>query len=307
MSTRVVFEVRCEQASVERGEQVRLIGSSPTLGGWNIDQSVELTTSERDHPVWRQSVEIPLQPSRGSQVIQYKYIKVLDGSVIATEAGPNRTLDLSCLSESMVNYVDDLSFDVSAAERRSGSGIRIRFQETAKSAGNSAMTSCLASNLPSPLRMSPGHTPAEKSDGCIKELQSILTELTQLKPMNLACQSEIRRAATAIRNAIEVERRRTMASARKKSSRITCAMISLFMVPLLPMMVASAIILRVPSARSRYNRMLAAASDNLQRALPPQPFGFVKPSTNRRISRLSGRGGSTSGSIHDRLRLKQEV
>lgn len=28
------------------------------------------------------------------------------------EAGPNRFLDLSCLLERMVNYVDDLTFDV---------------------------------------------------------------------------------------------------------------------------------------------------------------------------------------------------
>eukprot|EP00931_Biecheleriopsis_adriatica_P006298 TRINITY_DN107711_c0_g1_i1.p1 TRINITY_DN107711_c0_g1~~TRINITY_DN107711_c0_g1_i1.p1 ORF type:complete len:316 (-),score=39.67 TRINITY_DN107711_c0_g1_i1:15-962(-) len=252
MTVWVIFEVRCPTVN---NEDVRLVGSLPELGSWNPAEALPLKTSERTYPVW-QTAELPL-PSQPHEVVQYKYIKVFGGSVVQWEAGPNRILEPSCLNKRLVNCVDDVSFDVrDNAMRRSPA--RIRCQGTSKSSVPSVTTSRFASSVPSPLRMS--QTPVEKSPSCIEELESILRELKELEPMTLPSRPEIRRAITAVSSAVQVER--SGGRFRKRQSRsITCAMVSLLMVPLMPMIVAAAVISNVPSAKSRYEHLVAAASE----------------------------------------------
>mmetsp|Transcript_17750 Transcript_17750/g.31061 ORF Transcript_17750/g.31061 Transcript_17750/m.31061 type:complete len:311 (+) Transcript_17750:139-1071(+) len=262
MTAWVVFEVRCPTLNVE---DLRLVGSLPELGAWDPARALPLSTSERTYPVWR-TAEISL-PSQLHKAVQYKYLKVFGGAVVQWEAGQNRVLEQSCLCENMVNYVDDISFDVKDnATRRSG--VRIRFQESSKSQFTSVTTSRFASSVPSPLRTSAGQTPVEKSPSCIGELESILRELKELEPMNLQSRSEIRRAIKEVQSAVEVERSGGRSRWRSRRSRsMTCAMVSLLMVPLLPMMVATSLIVSIPSARARYDGLMSSTRESLRKPL----------------------------------------
>ncbi|CAE8589945.1 unnamed protein product, partial [Polarella glacialis] len=257
----VVFEVRCPTVN---SEELRLVGSLPELGAWNPSHAVRLKTSERTFPVWR-TAELAVKRDV-SEAVQYKYIKVYNGSLVQWEAGPNRILDLSCLCDSLANYVDDVTFDLNDNVTRR-SGVRIRFAAASKSQMTSLGTSRLASTVPSPLRTSCAQTPLEKSPGCMEELESILRELKELEPMNLSSRAEIRRALIAVRAAIEVEQAGGRFRYQRRLRPITCAMVSLFLVPILPMMVASGIIMNVPSARTRYDDLLATTRESCHRLI----------------------------------------
>lgn len=228
-------------------------------------------------------------PSRGAEAVQYKYIKLFGGSVVQWEASPTRILERSCLSERMVNFVDDGGFNSSDNTSRQ-SKARIRFQEGPASQveelrllneqlAHSIATSRFASSVPSrapsrapsPLRTpsplrSAGPTPPEKSSTCIEELETILRELKELEPMNLQSRADIRRAITAVTAAVEVERRaHHLRMSQKRSLSATFALLSLLMVPALPITVASALIVSVPSARQRFDGLLRRAEGAARR------------------------------------------
>ncbi|CAE7310274.1 glaA [Symbiodinium natans] len=78
----VVFEVKCPTVNLE---DIRIVGSLPELGSWETSRALPLATSERTYPAWR-SAEISL-PSHVTEVVQYKYIKVFDGSLVQWEDG----------------------------------------------------------------------------------------------------------------------------------------------------------------------------------------------------------------------------
>lgn len=280
----VVFEIRCPTVNFE---DIRVVGSLPELGAWNPSQAVQLKTSDRTYPLWR-TAELSL-PSRGREAVQYKYIKVFGGSVVQWEACPTRILECSCLSDRMVNYVDDGNFDA-FDNARGQSKARIRFQEGKASQieelrllneqlAHSIATSRFASSVPSralsrspsPLRTSPGSrslspTPPEKSPSCIEELETILRELRELEHMNLQSRGDVRRAITAVRAAVEVERRaHHLRLTQKRSPSATFALLFLLMVPVLPMAVASALIISVPSAWQRFDGLLQRAEDAARR------------------------------------------
>lgn len=267
----VVFEVKCPTVNLE---DVRIVGSLPELGSWEPSRALPLSTSEHTYPSWR-SAEVSL-PSQVSEVVQYKYIKVFDGSLVQWEAGPNRFLDLSCLLERMVNYVDDLTFDVNDnVTRRSGN--RIRFQETSKSAVTSVTTSRFASSVPSPLRTS--QTPVEKTPSCLDELENIMRELRELELMNLASRPEIRRAMNAVGGAMEVER--TGRHFPRHRGRLTVAMVALLMVPLMPLIVSAVLVSQQQPARLRYKSLVASAKEAvrqpLRRFLEPTDCAYAMP------------------------------
>ncbi|CAE6950651.1 glaA [Symbiodinium sp. CCMP2592] len=249
----VVFEVKCPTVNLE---DVRIVGSLPELGSWESSRALPLVTSERTYPAWR-TAEISL-PSQVTEVVQYKYIKVFDGSLVQWEGGPNRILDVSCLVERMVNYVDDLTFDINDTVLDSGLN-RIRFQFSRNL--QSVTTSRFASSVPSPLRAS--QTPVEKHPNSLEDLENVLRELKELELMNLSSRPEIRRAIAAVRGAMEVER-----SGRLRFRRpITCAMLALLMVPVMPLLVTAALVSNNQSARLRYNSLLASATENVKRPL----------------------------------------
>jgi len=275
MTVWVVFEVKCSTVNFE---DIRLVGSLSELGAWNPSQALQLKASERTYPLWR-TAELSL-PSRVPETVQYKYIKVFGGSVVQWEAGPTRILERSCLSEGTVNYVDDGNFGASDTSSRQNRA-RIRFQEgkasqleelrllneqlaqsIATSRFASSVPSRVPSRSPSPLRTSPGsrspgQTPPEKTPSCIEELERLLRELKELEPMNLQSRAEIRRAIAAVRSAVDVERSvQRLGLNQKRSLSATFAMLSLLVAPIMPIAVATALIISVPAARQRFDRLL---------------------------------------------------
>mmetsp|Transcript_117202 Transcript_117202/g.233553 ORF Transcript_117202/g.233553 Transcript_117202/m.233553 type:complete len:286 (+) Transcript_117202:78-935(+) len=240
MSVRVVFEVSCPTSNFE---EVCLVGSVPELGAWDSTRAVPLRTSDKMFPVWRSS-ELVLP--KVYEVAQYKYIKVCSGAVAQWELGPHRILELGRLSDNMVNYVGDVAMD---SECLGSETLGL-----AKSQMTSLVTSRPASSIPSPLRTSAGPTPVEKSH--MQELEVILRGLVELEPMNLVGRADVRRAIVAVRSAIEAERHGINVGnggpyhrVQRQCTGRTCAVLSLLMVPLLPIIVATAILWQVPSAR----------------------------------------------------------
>jgi alpha-amylase len=72
-------------ATTEWGENIRLVGDLPQLGGW--DPAAALPLSSADYPVWKREVTLP----PGTR-FEYKYLRVRDGqSGVTWESGANRT------------------------------------------------------------------------------------------------------------------------------------------------------------------------------------------------------------------------
>lgn len=249
MSVRVVFEVSCPTANFE---EVCLVGSIPELGAWDSTRAVPLRTSDKLYPVWRSG---ELIFPKVYEATQYKYIKVCNGAVAQWELGPHRILELGRLSDNMVHYVGDVAMDSECLGCPLGSEILGRTEilgrmSLAKSQMTSLVTSRPASTIPSPQRTSAGPTPVEKSH--MQELEVILRGLVELEPMLLVGRADIRRAIKAVRSAMEAERNGgpygTHKAHRQCTGR-TCVVLALLMVPLLPLIVATAILWQVPSAR----------------------------------------------------------
>jgi len=183
--------------------------------------------------------------------VQYKYVMVFSGSVVQWEAGPNRLLQPGCLAEGAANLIEDVMYDLDDSIARRNSGVRIRFQEALEKGQLSGLdTSRFASSVPSPLRScSAVQTPGTTSPrGATRELESVLRELVKLEPLHKSGRADVRRAAAAVRAAIEAER--SSGRSRSRSRISSCAVLSLVMVPLLPFLVGSLILWRVPSSRN---------------------------------------------------------
>lgn len=268
-----------------------MVGSPPELGAWDPAQAVPLQTSDRQYPVWR-SPEVQI-PREAPEPVTYKYVMVFSGAAVQWEVGPNRVLQPGALLEGTANLVEDAMFDLDDTLARRSSGVRIRFQEALE---RGADTSRFASSVPSPLRTTEGQTPVEKSPrGCMRELESVHRELVKLKPHHPKAHAEICRAAAAVKVAIEAER----SSARGRCRPRSCgfASLSLLMVPVLPMLVGSAILWRVPATRSI----------ELRRALPwlPAPSGEEAPQGRDGVARRGRRGDrERSSSSEGRRRIR---
>lgn len=228
-------------------EEVRLVGTCKELGAWDPAQAVPLTTTDRQYPLWR-SAEVSL-PKEAPEPVMYKYVMVFSGSVVY-EAGPNRVLQPSTLQEGVANLVEDVLYDLDDSLARRNSGVRIRFHgalERGQLAGLGLDTSRFASSVPSPLRTcSAGQTPVDKSPRGVsstRELEGVLRELVKLE----AGRPEVRRAADAVRAAIEAERGKNRSRFRSRGS--ICLGLAFAMVPLLPVLVGGAILWRLPSSR----------------------------------------------------------
>jgi len=262
MSLRVAFEVSCRTSDLE---ELCVCGSLSELGAWDTARAIPLGTSERSYPVWRSAML--LLPAKAHEAVMYKYVKLSSAAPPQWEAGPSRVLELSCLSESMLNCVEDVTLNLEEDISRRGSGARIRFEEDssyipknqAASQVASAVTSRPTSSIPSPPRTSAGQTPVEKSPRGLQELEGVLRELTELEAMNLVGRADVQRAMAAVRNAIEAERSGSRFRFRRRCH-CTCVCLSLLLVPLMPVIVAAVLLWRVPSARERLLRLPGVAS-----------------------------------------------
>jgi len=98
----VTFSVRAETSF---GDRIVLVGSGDALGNWNPwDGSIELTTTEKDYPLWK---SIPLK--LGSSGVEYKYVRLKgDGEAVWEFDGHNRCVSPDALTTSSV--VDDGDF-----------------------------------------------------------------------------------------------------------------------------------------------------------------------------------------------------
>jgi len=272
---------------------VRLVGSVPELGAWDPAKAVRLKKTPENSSVWW-TPEV-LLPSQTAAALEYKYAKVSSANgafaaddelctgdapqpVVQWEAGDNRMLELSCLSDIRLNCVKDGEFDVDVAEKERDSVFRIKFKESAlssacleKSELTSLQTSRLASTVATPICASVGQTPVQASSRVLQELQQVLRELEELETFPLAGRVEVRLASTAVRAAIEKERSAGGRRARRSKGcrSLSCVTVSLMMVPLLPAIVATAILFRVPSARTRGMELLGGAAGLID------PFGYA--------------------------------
>jgi len=315
MSVRVVFEVSCPTANFD---EICLVGSCPELGAWDSTRAVPLRTSDKSYPVWR-SGELMLP--KAYEVVQYKYIKVCGGAVAQWELGPHRVMEFGRLLDNVVNYVSDVAMSDAAMDvddyvvRRTNSGARIRFHDSgclgseflgpAKSQMTSLVTSRLASSIPSPLRSSAGPTPVEKNH--MQELEVILRGLVELEPMNLVGCAHVRRAIIAVRSAIEAERNRgPYHMVQRRCTGRTCAVLSLVMVPLLPVIVATAVLWHVPSARQQKPSPSLVETRNQFRwpwVREAPPAAFCSASATAAVRRASPRPLALSKAV--RLRRRQ--
>eukprot|EP00775_Hariotina_reticulata_P002125 gene2125-2444_t len=83
--TPVRFNIRLK---VEFGQQLFVVGSCSSLGGWNIDNAVKLNWQEGH--IWEASVELP-----AGEVVNYKYIvKLTDGTVERWQPGDNLQMEV---------------------------------------------------------------------------------------------------------------------------------------------------------------------------------------------------------------------
>ena len=71
-------------ASTVWGQEVRIVGSVPELGGWQPASGVALDAS--GYPSWTGGVGLPAGTS-----FEYKYVKVDDSGAAVWESGANRT------------------------------------------------------------------------------------------------------------------------------------------------------------------------------------------------------------------------
>ncbi|KAL2017274.1 hypothetical protein VTK56DRAFT_2343 [Thermocarpiscus australiensis] len=81
----VTFNVR---AATQLGETIKVAGSVPELGGWEVDKAVELSPSgyTASDPLW--SITVPL---RAGSVVEYKYVNVQADGSVRWESDPNRS------------------------------------------------------------------------------------------------------------------------------------------------------------------------------------------------------------------------
>lgn len=81
-----IFQVRCETSF---GVEVRVVGSSESLGRWDPTRAFRLQTNAKLYPTWRSRASTLLDEG----VVEYKYVLVTLGTeVVLWESGPNRQL-----------------------------------------------------------------------------------------------------------------------------------------------------------------------------------------------------------------------
>ena len=92
---RVSFSVKCADTRV--GLHVRVVGSVPSLGGWDPHKGLVLNTSASDFPNWKQTEPTPLEEGN---VVEYKYV-ICDnsGSGVRWEERTNRSVHIADLVE----------------------------------------------------------------------------------------------------------------------------------------------------------------------------------------------------------------
>mmetsp|Transcript_37501 Transcript_37501/g.83737 ORF Transcript_37501/g.83737 Transcript_37501/m.83737 type:complete len:841 (-) Transcript_37501:158-2680(-) len=96
----VIFAVRAETSF---GDRIVLVGGCEALGNWNPWQgSIELTTTEKDYPLWKST---PIELGSG---VEYKYVRLKGDEAIWEFDGHNRCVSPEAMKTSSI--VDDGDF-----------------------------------------------------------------------------------------------------------------------------------------------------------------------------------------------------
>jgi glucoamylase len=89
-----VYVTFTERVVTEWGDAVKVVGSAPELGAWDVGRAVAMSASgyAEGRPVW--SITVPIAKVGAGQVA-YKYVRVKAGGQVVWEADPNRSLSLA--------------------------------------------------------------------------------------------------------------------------------------------------------------------------------------------------------------------
>eukprot|EP00443_Scrippsiella_acuminata_P102286 CAMPEP_0115736186 /NCGR_PEP_ID=MMETSP0272-20121206/87119_1 /TAXON_ID=71861 /ORGANISM="Scrippsiella trochoidea, Strain CCMP3099" /LENGTH=481 /DNA_ID=CAMNT_0003180343 /DNA_START=41 /DNA_END=1484 /DNA_ORIENTATION=+ len=90
MTREVCFCVNCTDTQI--GQHIRVVGSLPSLGSWNLSQSLQLATTAGDFPLWRSSTLVAVEEDAH---VEYKYDLDNEGKIIRWEERANRSLNLA--------------------------------------------------------------------------------------------------------------------------------------------------------------------------------------------------------------------
>ncbi|KAL2195879.1 Six-hairpin glycosidase-like protein [Corynascus similis CBS 632.67] len=84
------------KVTTQWGESVKVIGSTPELGSWDVKKAVPLSASAytESNPLWKITV-----PMKAGQAVQYKFIRVNGDGKAQWESDPNRTFEVGAVGE----------------------------------------------------------------------------------------------------------------------------------------------------------------------------------------------------------------
>ncbi|KAL2143303.1 hypothetical protein VTI28DRAFT_10610 [Corynascus sepedonium] len=79
------------KVTTQWGESVKVVGSTPELGSWDVKKAVPLSASAytESNPLWKITV-----PMKAGQAVQYKFIRVNGDGKAQWESDPNRTFEV---------------------------------------------------------------------------------------------------------------------------------------------------------------------------------------------------------------------
>lgn len=70
----IKFRLYCSHTRI--GEIVKVTGSGPELGNWNIDNALTLYSSKDEFPIWKGGIFIDPERQPNPDNFEYKYIIV---------------------------------------------------------------------------------------------------------------------------------------------------------------------------------------------------------------------------------------
>lgn len=97
-------------AQTQMGESIALIGSTPSLGMWDITKCVLLQTNENCYPLWWTDTTVNIQVCEelDRQRVEYKYVRFgVDGTVQWEEISSNRWIPINSNCQSSTIVMDD--------------------------------------------------------------------------------------------------------------------------------------------------------------------------------------------------------
>ena len=96
----VQFKYTC---TLNKDEEVRVVGSSSELGNWNVAQSEKMMYSKLAQPIWKTKENLKLIQN---STVEYKYVIIKNGIFVRWENLPfnkNRTINIGNMIRIVIN------------------------------------------------------------------------------------------------------------------------------------------------------------------------------------------------------------